>query len=54
MKVEVAFADENTELEIPSSALHNIETERAILGAIIWLLQRSEARLWRRAAGAAG
>jgi exosortase len=26
----------------------------AILGAVIWLLQRSEARLWRRAAGVAG
>src|SRR2546425_722244 len=34
--MSVAFADENTELDAPpTSALHNIETEQVLLGAII-------------------
>jgi replicative DNA helicase len=33
--IKAAFADEVAEVEIPTSALHNVETEQAMLGAII-------------------
>src|SRR5258707_4263169 len=35
VNVNTAFADEDVDLGIPTSALHNIETEQALLGAII-------------------
>jgi replicative DNA helicase len=35
VNVNTSFADEDVDLGIPTSALHNIETEQALLGAII-------------------
>jgi replicative DNA helicase len=35
MNINVAFADENTGAEIQASALHNIQAEQVLLGAII-------------------